>query len=78
MAGRAHLQAAALVAEARGLHPALRTAEGALSLLWATLSSGWEATVGSERPEGGENEAIAVWDGLRARARAVLEADETD
>lgn len=78
VAGRAHLQAAALVAEARGLHPALRTAEGALSLLWATLCSGWEAAVGSERPKGGENEAIAVWDGLRARARAVLEADETD
>lgn len=71
--GRAHLQAAALVAEARGLHPALRTAEGALSLLWATLCGAWDAGAGGE-----EDEATAVWDRLRARARAVLEADETE
>ena len=61
------------VAEARGLHPALRTAEGALSLLWATLCGAWDAGAGGE-----EDEATAVWDRLRARARAVLEADETE
>lgn len=75
--GRAHLQAAALVAEARGLHPALRTAEGALSLLWSTLCGGWSAAGGGDDEEG-EEETTAIWDRLRARARGVLEADETE
>ena len=87
VAGQAHLQAAALVAEARGLHPSLRTAEGALSLLWATLCAPWPRSQqevpgtgaqGEEKAGEVESESARLWDGVRAQARAVLEADETE
>jgi hypothetical protein len=83
--GQAHLQAGALLAEARQLHPALRTVEGVMSLLWTTLCARTyyhgeededEGEVGIGIGEGGREERL--WMRVRDAAKVVLEADETD
>lgn len=79
--GRAHLQAGALLAEARQLHAALRTVEGVMSLLWTTLCArtyyhGEEDEDEDEVEQEGREEKL--WVRVRDAAKLVLEADETD
>lgn len=85
--GRAHLHAGALVADAQKLHPALRTVEGVLSLLWTTLCSGTYhirgETGGTLSDKGHERDQlrqsdIKLWSQVREAAKKVLEQDETD
>ena len=81
MAGRAHLQAGALLAEARQLHPTLRTVEGVMSVLWTTLCSqtyyhGKNDEEGDEGQQGRREEKL--WLHVRDAAKVVLEADEKD
>eukprot|EP00624_Nannochloropsis_granulata_P006402 evm.model.NODE_4763_length_15183_cov_19.773298.3 len=81
VAGKAHLHAGALLAEARQLHPALRTVEGVMSVLWTTLSSrtyyhGEENEDKNEGQQGRREEKL--WLHVRDAAKVVLEADETD
>jgi len=79
--GRAHLQAGALLAEARQLHPALRTVEGVLSLLWTTLCARtyYHGEEDEDEDElGQEGREDKLWVRVRDAAKVVLEADETD
>ncbi|GAB5031513.1 deubiquitinating enzyme [Nannochloropsis oceanica] len=81
VAGRAYLQAGALLAEDRQLHPALRTVEGVMSVLWTTLFSrtyyyGEQAEDEDEGQQGRRDEKL--WLHVRDAAKVVLEADETD
>lgn len=76
--GQAHLQAGALLAEARQLHPSLRTVEGVLSLLWATLCARTHHANSDEEEELVDQPEDPLWVRVREAAKAVLEADETD
>jgi len=62
--------AASLVAEGVGVHPALRTLDGCLSLLW------WYISRENENPEGIPEDEWLGWSQVRSMTLARLEADE--